>query len=284
MKLMKKISILLILILLVSMMGGCISKKTTADDDSNPGNTDSVVTDDNGSPEPDTDDNSPDETFEAGQELSGFIQAYLDTKEPLYDKLSTATETDFTMMMAWVGILTADLTIAFVPLFDLVDANGGVFMMTEIDNAFKKINGNTIDFGYDYLYKADNNSGFPAGSHSTFVGKYNIAKNSMSIETVDDKGTDGITRTVMEITRNAADSYTTQYITSNAKEITAYFTFFSGESFLSYAATKDQGIDFTFNSIYEKSNPTIDDMNAGFTLTSTIKYAGGTATYETMTE
>ena len=278
MQIMKKISILLVFVMLVSMLGGCISKKTTAGDGSDSGNTDSVVTtDDNGN----TDGNTPGESVEAGQELSGFIQTYMDAKTPLYDKLTDATETDFMMMSAWLGIMMSDITIAFVPFFDMVDANGGIFFLTEIDNAFKKISGNTIDFGYDYTYKADNSSGFPSGSHSTFVGKLNMDKGTLRFEMIDDKLTDGFTRSVVEINRNSANSYTTQFVTNNGSETTAYFTTFKGENFISYTCSKDEGQNYTYNSIYEKSNPSLDDMMAGFKIVSNIKYANGEATYST---
>ncbi len=281
MRLLKRISILLVLALMLSMLAGCgnVPKATTGNTDDNNSTEDTTPVDTNDG------NGETSETYGEGQELTAFVDTYIKAKQPIYDALTEETGSDLNMMMAWLGIMGTDMTIAFVPMFDTVELMGGSLFLTAVDNAYKRTNGDTIEFGYDFTYTSENaTDGYPAGSHTTFLGYYNTAKGSLKFETIDDNGSGDPTRTVVEICKNSSDSYTSQFITYSASKVEGYFTFFEGENFISYTCSKADGVEFSYNTIYEMNNPTIDFMKNGFDVVSSIKYENGEATYETMTE
>jgi hypothetical protein len=294
MRLFKQVAILLILAMLITMLGGCfaISKKTTGNGETKKTTVSKETTvsgtTKNTQTTKSTTATTPDTTFEKGSELTGFLDAYTAAKEPVWDNLSKKIEesTDYKASLAILGFAMADLAIVILPFFDVVEDTGGVLMLIGIKNAYKKTSGNLIEFGYDYTYTADdNNSSYPAGSHVTCVGKYDMASGSIALETIEDKGDKGLTRTVVEVNRITGDSYASQSITYNGNsknaKVQGYFTFFKGTDLWCATADKDAGEDFGYNSIYNKKVSSLDNLTSGFTITMDASYVGDKVTYET---
>lgn len=289
MKSLKIVSLLLVLTLAAMTVGGCfnITKKTTGD--GNPTTaSDTEKSENTGATSDDSDTTSePGETYEEGYELTAFLDGYTNAKSPIWDKMSEAADsgTDAGAFSALLTLSVADLMILDVYFFDSVEAMGGVIMFTAIDNAYKRVNGNIIEFGYDYIYSEDKaDDKYPAGSHLTCTGTYNTSSGSIHKESVDDKGEGNITRTVIEINRLSADSYASQFITSSSSggdaETTAYFTMFKGTDIWSAVGSKAEGTDFTYNTIFEKGVGSLDDMTGGYAITTKVSYVGDKLTSE----
>jgi hypothetical protein len=289
MKRMRKLAVLLILALLVAMLGGCfsITKKTTGDGEST-APTQSKPTQPGESSTGDSTEPQSTETYEEGQELTAFIDGYVNTKSAIWDKVSAIAEDseDYAQAMAIASFSFADLYIVNVYFFDIVEDMGGVFGFSGIKNAYKRINGNVVEFGYDYTYTADDdNSAYPAGSRVTCTGKLDMSTGCIMQETLDEVAGGSTMRAVIQINQLKNGSYASQIITStddgSTPLTTAYFVLYQGTDLWCAMGSKDAGTDFSYNSIYNKSVSSLDDMTSGFTVTMKASFVGDKLTYET---
>ncbi|MBC8061916.1 MAG: hypothetical protein H7Y18_14785, partial [Clostridiaceae bacterium] len=101
---------------------------------------------------------STDKKYEVSTELSTFMSNYINAKTKLWDNMSENLEAEghTEYLMGLLGFAFADMAIIEIPMYDtlLTGSNGmvkGKLMLLGID-AWKKVNGNTIEFGYDYTY------------------------------------------------------------------------------------------------------------------------------------
>jgi len=288
MKNLRKISLLIIAILLAASLSGCFGRpRQSTDTDQTTTKQTKQTTANNGSttqPETTRSESNDDQNPSDGMELTEFLDGYTNAKSPLWDKMSDAIEdgTDLAALSALMGMSMADMMILDVYFFDSVNELGGMIMFTAIDNAFKTEKGDTIEFGYDYIYseeKADDN--YPAGSHLTCVGSYNIKSGHIRKESIDDKGDDDKSRIVVEINKLADDSYISQIINSSNGETNAYFTFFKGTDIWTASGSKSDGVSFTYNSIYDKKVDSLDAMTEGFEITTRVSFIDDKVTFET---
>lgn len=227
-----------------------------------------------------------------GMEISNFLSKYSDTKIKLWNEMIEKLDLNNNLNAA-MGIASfsiADLVIVDVLLFDALtvkdgDTFKGKLMMSEID-AWKKVNGDIIEFGYDYTYPNDQNN-YLKGDRTIAKGKLDKNKNSLVYEYTNERGGKMISRFVSEIVRNTDASYSSQayYLDlsgeSDKNKLTAYLTWFDDKNVISYMAEKDTtDMNFTYNSIFGKKNIKPEEMAKEMTITVKTSYIDGKALYE----
>jgi hypothetical protein len=285
----RRIAILLVLVMLFSLFTGCFGQRSTT-------TTEKVTTKTTakGTTAKTTATTKKGETTKAGQttattqgttagkgsELSDFVNAYMDAKTAVWDKMNEALEagSNPTAVMALLGFAFTDLQVVLLPMFDIVGDNGGILPLLGIKNAYRRQKGDVIEFGYDFTYEEDSGSK-KKGDHVLSVGALDVKQNTLKNETIDRSGNTITNRNVIEITKNKDGSYTSQAISyqSDNEKVTGYFITFAGEDVWSVIAEKDAAEDFTFNTIYGKKNVAIDAMSQGFTVNTTASFVDGKA-------
>lgn len=288
MKTSRFLSIALILALLLLLMSGCgAPANTTAKNEttkSSQAGSSTTIKEPSG--QETTEPQSSNTTSgKKGSEISDFVQAYLDTKDVVWNKLSDkiSESGDLAASMNLLGFSFADLSIVMWPMFDVVDEAGGVLPLLGIKNAFRTQKGNIITFGYDYTYEEDQESGnYKKGDVVSFTGEFDISKDSMKVETRDTKGGVTASRLVSELVKNKDGSYTSQLVNydSSSDKITGYFTTFEGENIWSIIGEKEAAENFTINSIYGQPGAKLDQMTAGFKIKIETSFVDGTASFK----
>jgi hypothetical protein len=265
----RKISIMLVLVLLFSLLTGCVTRQSTTTQKT--GETTKANQ---------TTASQKETTAGKGSELTDFFTNYMDSKEVVWNKLTEKidADNDYTATMALMGFAFTDLAMAFIPMFDIVDQTGGVLALLGIKNAFKNQKGDSIEFGYDYIYDKDSGDK-KKDDHVVCTGVFDTKQNTIRIETIDKSGDAVTNRTVTEITKNNDGSYSSQVISfqSSNDKIQGYFTIFSGEDIWSAIAEKETADDFTYNTIFGKKNATLADMTDGFSVTTDVSFVDGEA-------
>jgi hypothetical protein len=287
----KVISVLLILLLLISLLNGCFARRstTTAEEVTTKttakGSTTKTTTQKNETTKAgQTTATTKGTTAGKGSELTDFFTSYMDAKEVIWDKMSETIDAsgDYTATMALLGFAFTDLAIAFIPMYDLVDQTGGTLALLGIKNAYKRTKGDTIEFGYDYIYDKDSGDK-KKDDHVVSTGLFDTKQNTLKVETLDKSGNEVTNRTMTEITKNKDGSYSSQVISyqSSNDKVTGYFTNFAGEDIWSAIAEKEAVEDFTYNTIFGKKNVSLDNMTQGFTVTTSVSFVDGKAKVET---
>jgi hypothetical protein len=268
-------------------------KKTTSDDGGDSGNnsdttdetTDETTTEkSDNSGDGSTDTTSGKTTFEKGQELTAFVTAYTEAKSALMDKLTTKVEDsgDLSLTMSLLGFAMMDLTVAFVPMFDVVDETGFIPFLN-IKNAFKKTKGNLITFGADYKIEEDGGAD-TKGDRIFWDGKLDVKDESLSTIYYTERGGKKISNTVIEITKNKDGSYTSETLSYNESEdgvskISGTFVSFEGEDMWLQSGEQENGKpDFDYVTVFNKKNVAIKDLSKDFTLSTDITYIKGKIT------
>ena len=227
------------------------------------------------------------EKSKPGTELSTFMSNYIDSKTKLWDNMSKNLDTqgNTEYLMGIVGFSFADMAIIEIPLYDtlLTGSNGmfkGKLMLSGID-AWKKVNGNIIEFGYDYTYVNDEN-GNEKGDHQIAKGKFDIKAQSVTYENYTERSSKKISRTVVEITANSDKSYSSEiFAESSDNKLSGYFTWFDGNNISSAMAEKDNAdINYTYSSIYGKKSMKVEDMTNGLNVKVKSSYVDGKAAFE----
>jgi hypothetical protein len=295
------LSLVLVLAMVISIFSACgRSTSGTGGDDSDSGTqkkTTAEKTSDSGDGSDSTDetttkesDNSGDSTAETagttmasekGQELTAFVTNYTEAKSATMDKMSKKLEDsgDMTLTMSMLGFALMDLTVAFVPMFDVVDATG-IVPFLNIKNAFKKTKGNMITFGADY--KVDEEQGTNTkGDRIFWDGKLDVKDESLSTIYYTERSGKKISNTIIEITKNKDGSYTSETISYSESDegvgkVSGTFVSFEGEDmWLQMGEQESAKSDFDYVTVFNKKNVNINDLSKGFTLTSDISYVKG---------
>lgn len=216
-----------------------------------------------------------------GQELSAFVTAYTEAKTASMDKMTKKMEEsgNLNLTMSLLGFAMMDLTVAFVPMFDVVDQTG-VVPFLNIKNAFKKTNGNLVTFGADYKMEEDS-GGYLKNDRVFWDGKLDVKDQSLKTVFYTERGGKKVSDTVIEITKNKDGSYTSETISYTAREdgtekVSATFVSFIGEDmWLQMGDQEPAKPDFTYTSVFNKKNVDINDLSKGFKLTTDITYVKG---------
>lgn len=283
----KIIAVILVLLMGLSLLTGCGSKGNTKTTPSSGNDTTQSPTD---KQEP-TNKQEP-ATQTPGMEISNFLSKYSDTKTKLWNELIDKLDLNNNLNAA-MGIASfsfADLAVVDVLLFDSLtvkdgDTFKGKLMLSEID-AWKKVNGDIIEFGYENTY-ANDQANYLKGDHTIAKGKLDKSKNSLVYEYTNERDGKMISRYISEIVRNADASYSSQayYLdlsgNTDKDNLTAYLTWFDDKNVISYMAIKDTSdINFTYNSIFGKKNIKPAEMANGMTITVKTGFVDGKASYE----
>lgn len=229
-----------------------------------------------------------------GTELTDFMSKYTDTKALVWDRMSEKfdEEENIAFAMGTLGFAFADLALIDILLFDALtvkegDIFKGQLMFSGID-AWKKVNGDIIEFGYDYTYVEDKNQS-KSGDKIVTKGKLDKSNSSLIYESSSESSGKVVSKHIIEITRNSDTSYSSQCyfldLDSNAEvnknHLTGYLTWFDDKDIISYLVEKDiQDTSFTYNSIFSKKNIKPEEMAAGATVTMKTSYVDGKAQFE----
>lgn len=283
----KIIAVILVLLMSLSLFTGCSSKGSSKTTPSSGSNTTQSPTD-----KQESSNKQEPAAQTPGMEISNFLGKYSDTKTKLWDELTKKLDSSDNLNVA-IGLANfafADLTVVEVLLFDALtvkdgDTFKGKLMMSDID-AWKKVKGDIVEFGYDYTYQNDQNN-YLKGDHLIAKGTLDKSKDSLTYEYTNERGGKIISRFVSEIVRNADTSYSSQtyYLdlggNNDKNTLTAYLSWFDSKNVISYMAAKDTSdINFSYNSIFGKKNIKPDEMANGMTITTKVSYVDGKASYE----
>jgi len=167
------------------------------------------------------------------------------------------------------------------------DVFKGKLMFSGID-AWKKVKGDMVEFGYDYTYLEDKGQS-KNGDRIIAKGKLGKANNSLIYEVSSENSGKVINKHIIEITRNSDTSYSSQSyfldIGSNdgmdKNHLTGYLTWFNDKDIISYLVEKDiPDINFTYNTIFSKKNIKPEEMAKGAKVIMKISFIDGKALYE----
>jgi len=229
-----------------------------------------------------------------GTELTDFMSKYTDTKTLIWDRMSAKfdEEENLTFAMGTLGFAFADLALIDILLFDALtvkegDVFKGQLMFSGID-AWKKVKGDIIEFGYDYTY-VEEKAQSKSGDRIVTNGKLDKSNNSLVYEFASESSGKVISKHIIEVTRNSDTSYSSQsYFLDldtndgmNKNHLTGYLTWFDDKDIISYLVEKDiSDTSFTYNSIFSKKNIKPEEMAAGATVTMKTSYVDGKAQFE----
>lgn len=260
------------------------------------GTTDASKPNDTGSTTKSGDNTSSPAQAVPGSELSTFMSNYIDAKSKLWDAMTKKFEEDQNNAFVMGGLAFAfvDLMVVEIGLFDtLTVKDGNMFkgkmMLSGID-AWKKVNGDIIEFGYDYTYPEDKNNS-QKGDREVTTGKFDKKAQSLTYEHYTERNGSRIVRYIIEINKNGDSSYSSQVMSVGSssgnedKKLTGYFTWFQGQDIMSVIGEKaDSDINFSFNSIYGKKDVKPEEMANGMDITSKVSFIGGKASYEDLSK
>lgn len=194
--------------------------------------------------------------------------------------------------MGSLGFVLADLAILEIAFFDTLtaDSNGvfkGTLALSGIE-AWKKVNGDIIEFGYDYTYTEDKNQ-IKKGDREVANGKFDKTAGSLFYEHYGENNGVKNNKVVVEITRNSDSSYSSQIYSIDApstdnkatETLNGYFTWFEGENIKSvFGERENADFNFTFNSIFGKKNIKPEEMANGMTIKMKTSFTDGKALFE----
>jgi hypothetical protein len=161
------ITLILAISMTLSIIMGCGSKKQAVDTPAPASNTTEIPA-------------SKEEPVATtpGTEFTDFMSKYTDTKTLLWDRMSEKFDEE-------ENITFADIALIDILLFDALtvkegDVFKGQLMFSGID-AWKKVKGDVIDFGYDYTY-VENKAQSKSGDRIVTNGKLDKSTNSLVYE------------------------------------------------------------------------------------------------------
>jgi len=278
------ITVILTLAMLLTMFIGCGSKKDTE-------KTPSENTNKTGINTPSNSGSKDVSKITPGTELSTYMSEYVETKTKIWEAMSKKfdEEQNLEFAMGTLGFAFADLAIVDISLFDSLatlegDTFKGKLILSGFD-AWKKVKGDIIEFGYDYTYTEDTNQNLK-NDHLVSKGKFDKKKNSLSYERYIERNGQRNDRYVVEITKNSDKSYSSQmyFINGNKDEgttLTGYYTWFEGENIVSIIAEKEnEKVDFQYESIFDKKNIKPEDMCKGMKITIQTSFIDGKGTFK----
>ena len=233
-------------------------------------------------------------TLTPGTEISDFMSKYTNTKTQVWDQMSKKfdEENNTTFAMGSIGFAFADLALVDILLFDsLTVADGDIFkgklMLTGVD-AWKKVKGDIIEFGYDYTYDKDSGQS-KIGDRIVAKGKLDKSNSSLIYEFSSEKSGKVLNKSIIEVTRNSDTSYSSQSYfldlgssdAADKNQLKGYLTWFNDKDIISYLVKKDiPDINITYNTIFSKTNIKPEEMAKGFTIAMKTSYLNGNALYE----
>lgn len=251
------------------------SDRDNSDDEEEPNDADDEE-------EPD-DSDSGEATFEAGEELSAFVNTYLEAKSKPMDLMTEALSDsdDFTLTMGILGVSMVDLYVAFVPMFDIVDDTGYVAMLN-LKNAYRDKKGSVITFGADYVREEDSGND-KKGDREYWEGELDEKDESLRVMYYTERNGKVVDKTVMEITKNKDGSYTSQTLVYQEGEdgeagTTANLIQFEGENMDVISGTRtEKSPDFDYDTVFKTRNADIRQLAKPFEITLDISFRDGEA-------
>jgi hypothetical protein len=294
---MKKVmSALLCIMVSATLLAGCNLKGKTKVDNGDPVTGEkpgTTVSEKNPGDKKDNEGSKTDKVV-PGTEITTFMTGYMDTKTKLWDGLSKEMEKsqNLSFALSTIGFAFADLVLVEVMMFDaLSDKSGdivkGRLMFSGIE-AWKKTKGDMIEFGYDYVYPEDKNQA-QKGDRELATGKFDKKADSLVYKKHKERDGKQISMYVVEVTRNAANSYSAQIYMVNSQEdedqtdkrAGGYFTWFEGENIITVYAEKDNaGDNISYESIFGRKNMKPEDMTKGMKVQLKASFVNGKIEYE----
>lgn len=294
----KVLAMLLVLTMAFSLLAGCSAGGRTKADDEDGGKTaattvkdkekaatEAETTEETTEKETEAVETDADETeateeteYTKGQELTEYLDHYSTAKSAMWDQITAQMEnsSDFSVSMALLGFAAADLQIMIIPFFDVVDSTGGVMMLTNIKNCYKKTTAKGIEFGYDYVYEADEGN-YVKGDHVLLEGILDPNGEGLWIDMKDYKQDKLTSRTVTEIMMNDKGSYSSEMIMYQAdqEELSCYFTQFDDKFMDSVFAVKPAAEEFEYTRVFGEKNVGVEKMSEGFTVKTSVSLKDG---------
>ncbi len=267
-------------------------ESTPAEESSEPAASTEEVASDGNSDAKASDGNAfEDMKYEKGSELSSFITQYSEAKSVMLDQMTNKIDEsgDLSLTMSLFGFAMADLTIAFVPLFDVVDEMG-VVPMLNLKNAYRKEKGDLITFGADFIEEEETQGNTQKDDRVFWEGKLDVKDDSLQTIYYTERGGKKISYTLIEITKNKDKSFTSEMITYTLNEDTTekvfgYFVNFDEKTMQVLSGDMENPkVDFNYVSVFNQKNVDLKSLTPGFKLTTDITFADGKVTSNIKTE
>lgn len=219
--------------------------------------------------------------------MSNFITAYTNTKQPFSDSISSAPEYD-NYIFDLLDFFMVDMSIVSVPLYDALDITGtggnkitGELMLSGYEGTKEK-DGNLIRFGYSHTFEEDWGANL-AGDLTQESGYFDTTKNFLFLENTTESGSSLIQRSVLELSRLSDGTFILQSHSYDSRRaangVSSTFMKFDTKSLTSYSASKDSNETFTFQTLEESGDLSLEDLSKGFTTNFVIDVENGTATF-----
>ena len=304
MKLKRALTLLLVVFMLFGTLSGCGRGTPSASDAPAGGKQESSAkpaaskdapeasaesTEDGEEPEDDQESASPEETssggeVEKGEELTAFINAYTEAKTIPMDLMTKKIEDsdDLNLIMSLLGLAMVDMYIAFVPMFDVIDETGTVLFLN-LKNAYRDVKGDVVTFGADYVLEEDSGNDLK-GDRKYWEGELDQKDESLRVLLYTERGGKMIDKTVVEVTKNKDDSYTSQTIAYKADDgdggnTSAYFIQFEGEDMAVISGNKTGGNpDFDYTTVFRMRNADIRQLSQPFDINMDLSFTDGEIT------
>ena len=304
MKQKRALALLLVVFMLVGTLSGCGRGTPSASDAPDGGKQESSTepaaskdvpeasaesTEDGEEPEDEQESASSEDTSSGGEvkdgeELTAFINAYTEEKTIPMDLMSKKIEDsdDLNLIMSLLGLAMVDMYIAFVPMFDVIDETGTVLFL-KLKNAYRDEKGDTVTFGADYVLEEDSGNDMK-GDRKYWEGELDQKDESLRVLLYTERGGKMIDKTVVEVTKNKDDSYTSQTIAYKADDedggnASAYFIQFEGEDMAVISGNKTGGNpDFDYTTVFRMRNADIRQLSQPFDINMDLSFKDGEIT------
>ncbi len=220
--------------------------------------------------------------------ISNFTTAYFDEKAPHSAILEASTEYQ-THIFSVLNYLMVDLALISAPMYDALDLTGsgdtkitGQLMLSGYQGTKEK-DGDLIRFGYEHTFKEESGV-YLVGDTITQTGYFNMSDHFLTIE--DTLMSEGslVQRSVTELLRLSDGTFILQnhsFDTRNMAEVVnSVFNRVNQDELISYTCTSEPKLDFTFKSLSDAKDISMDDLSKGFTTTFVLKVENSKATFE----
>lgn len=285
---MKKImSLMLIVILVLMTTVGCGSKDSNTSSN-NESKSSSLPTEESEQQKQAEVSPSIENEVLPGTELSTYMNNYINAKTYAWDEMIKKFEEDKNESYVFGALAFAfiDLMIIDISFYDTLitlegDTYRGNFLFSDIE-AWKKIKGNMIEFGYDYIYTEDSMQS-KKGDREVGNGKYDIKAGTVVYERFNERNGKKISNYIVEINQNSEKSYSAQIhvLSEGSDKVEAYYIWFEDKEIMMVSAEgSSSGDSLLKSSILGRKNMNIEEMTKGVTVSSKLGYMNGKAIFE----
>lgn len=221
--------------------------------------------------------------------ISNFVSFYTNSKDPLVQIINDSEDSD-TYVMSLLGFYTTDLSLAMLPFYDALDLTGtetskvsGTLMLSGFE-ANKEKDGDLIRFSYNHTYDEDSGANV-AGDITKETGYFDTKNNFLKYENTQESGGAIVQRNCGELSLLPDGTFISQSCSYDTRGMANGATYsiikFTSDTLYYYEAVGEPDINFSYTTLENAGDISIDKLLNGLTPTFVIKVENGKATFET---